>query len=271
MLADFVKSSLPHSLLLAGAIASVLTLSCSTNIFNPAGKKPFYEIDARGHLLEGRRYLREERPFDAYDEFDKALSMDKYLGAARFGLAKSAFRMFDLNPVRLLESLSGDSADSSAIRRLFSLSWTSVDSIYAPVHMADTTLKPMFLPGYASSDGFDPSWIAADFSLIAGMHALVGMLDFDNNGRLNEQDNPFRSVSIAWNGTSLEVTGVRELLQDSLFRAAMLAKIDSSVKDARLAVGVFAKTFADSAKYAGVDSLLELFSAKLEEFKNESE
>lgn len=244
-------------------------LSCSLNIFSPV--QGVFPLDAQGHVLEGQRLLRDDKSQEAFQEFNTAISMDPTMGYARLGLAKAAFRLYGLDPISILQTLSSkDSLNKIPIDTFFRHGLSKIDSLYAPIHIADTVLKPMFVDTpYKCDDNFDPKWVASDFSLILTAHAFLGILDFNNDGRINELDNPFKGLSVAWVNDSLKIDGLDSLLQDSTYRAQWLTKADSTVADITLAAHVFIATFADTSIYGKVDSLLTDFKAELENHLND--
>jgi hypothetical protein len=240
--------------------------TCTTNVFNPSGAKPFYGLDATGHVLLGQQYLRDAKPYDAFSEFNQAIALDPAMGAARLGLAKAAFNLYGFGTVEILNLLKTDSIKKRIeIGDIFSWTLSRIDSIYAPVHIADTVLSPLYSRSFRASDGFDPAWIAADYSIVMTIHSFLGLLDFNDDGRINAGDNPFLGISVSWAGDSLVIKGLDELLANDTFKAAVRVKIDSTISDIAAAADVFARTFADTSAYARIDSLLVVFRGKLQE------
>ncbi len=255
-------------------IAAAGALVCvSCNVFNPSGAGPEGSLDAEGHVAEGERLLREGNPYAAHAEFAQAIRLDPMSGYARLGSAKASFDKYDLSYYRVMNWFVGDSTSEDSLfdrllDTLYTWTYATVDSVYAPVHEAVGVLEPMYPEKpdtFVATDQFSPSWVAADFSIILTTHAFLGLLDFDSDGRITTADNPFMGISVRREGDSLVIEGLDAILADEQLQARWKAKAAESVDDAATAARVFTETFADTSTVGRVDSLLTLYEDVLNE------
>lgn len=247
-----------------------LVVSCQ-NAYNPSMRNPGRELSAQGHTQEAQRLLREKEIEAAMKEFQIALDMDPALGNARLGYAKASFDLYQLSQARLVQWFASDTGvqdtfSLKVIDSLFNWAWGIVDSIYAPVHMAVVVMNPMYEEGWQASDDFDPLWVGTDYTILLTSHALLGLLDFNNDGHINDEDNPFKDVRIEWTGDSLIVEGLEEVLNNPEWKQQWIEKASQSVDEIHTAARVFAETFEDTTIYRQVDSLFVLVEDALEEY-----
>lgn len=255
-------------------IAAAGALVCvSCNVFNPSGDGPESSLDAEGHVAEGEQFLREGNPFAAHAAFADAIRLDPLSGYARLGSAKASFDKYDLSYYRVMNWFVGDSASEDSLfdrllDTLYTWTYATVDSVYAPVHEAVGVLEPMYPEKpdtFVATDEFSPSWVAADFSIVLTTHAFLGLLDFNSDGRIDSADNPFLGISVKWDGDSLVIDGLDAILADEELQARWKEKARQSAGEVATAARVFTETFADTSTVAGVDSLLTLYEDVLNE------
>ncbi|MBD3391235.1 MAG: hypothetical protein GF418_04190 [Chitinivibrionales bacterium] len=259
-----MKNAPPH---ISFAVLALLFVSCGFNLYNPTDKGAPGGLDAEGLRLEGDRLLRDGDHAGAADMYRQAIDADPNLGYARLGRAKAAFDQWGFSQTRLLELFSRDSSSQDAmpfqtVVAIFN-DWelTTLDSLYAPAHVAvdytDGVLNPMFSSGFAASDGFDTAWIAADFSLLLGFHAFISLLDFDDNGRITQDDLPFQDLNLVITEDTVIIEGLDALLADPAYRQAWENNANESLAEADIAANVFLGTFGDSSQtYDEVDTLM---------------
>jgi hypothetical protein len=111
--------------------------------------------------------------------------------------------------------------------------------------------------GYVSTDNFDPLWIAPDYALLCAFHAFIGLLDFNDDGRINSDDNPFEGLNLVITADTVIIEGLDSLLNNPQWRDRWVANALESIDEAGAGARVFIETFGDSsATYGEVDSLL---------------
>ncbi len=260
----YPRNSIQNSLCLTLA----LLFACSFNAYHPTDTGTPSGLDAQGYTREGERYLRRGNYEKADEMFAKAIELDGYRGYARLGAAKAAFDKWGFSQRKLQELFLKDTAAADTlpfqtIVRLFN-EWTydDLDSLYAPAHVAvdadEGVLNAMFdEAGFEASDDFDPVWIAADFSLLLAFHAFVGLLDFNDDGHITEEDNPFAGLSIEITEDTVIIQGLQAILDDQALRAQWIANANESMMEADEAARVFVETFGDSTtSYDAIDTLL---------------